>query len=162
MKKNPELGVRSAKASDISRILELECQMAEYHHKLDPSIWSKWNKNDPKIQALVRERWAKRKNTLLLVLLCNKEIVGYATFDIRAPGTTTVIKKLGYLEKLFVEKPYRKLGLGKKALQTGDIWFKKHGVHDIMLQVDIGNKVGVKTWQHLGFCTTRHVMRRKI
>ncbi len=162
MTKKLKIALRPARVSDIPRIIELECQMALYHHQMEPRVWSKWDKNDPEIQALVRERWTKRKDALLLVLLCDKKVVGYATFDIRSLGRVTAIKKLGYLEKLFVEKPFRKLGLAKMALAKADQWFKKNGVQEIMLQVDIANTGSVKAWRHLGFYPTRYVMRRSL
>ncbi len=153
--------IRSATIKDLDRLVDLECQMAAYHHRLD-SIWARWNKRNPLVKKIITEAIKKKRDEMFLVLLCNNHIVGYATAYIEKKGSVYSIKKMGHVGSVYVEKNYRKLGLGKLAIEKLLHWFRKNHITEVTLQVDANNNIGVSAWKKIGFKDWRLVLRKSL
>lgn len=151
--------VRPARLSDFQKVLELECLMSEYHHRLNPLFWARWDKDDKKIQEHVRQHWEK-KNKLARIFVASLEgvVVGYLTVTCRILGPDTTFQRMGVVEKLFVEKQLRKSGVGRALLAEAGRWFKRQRIDKAFLQVDIRNTAGVRAWKKMGFTAERYTM----
>jgi ribosomal protein S18 acetylase RimI-like enzyme len=152
------LSLRPAKTADAERLIDLFIQMADCHHRLDHT----WNKGDKEtIKKLVRKLLKRGKGDLLLVLLVNKNIVGYTTATIRE-SALYANGKIGHIGSVYIEKPYRKLGLATLAVDESLKWFRKNKITHVDLNVDVKNHIGIAAWKKLGFTEWRLTLRRKI
>jgi len=137
--------IRRAKIDDLPQLIVLLKAIAHYHNDLSP-IYPKIPKNPS--ERLVK--LIKRRKAILIVAENNKKILGYFAADIRKTRMR-VYKSMGYVTDGFVDKRYRRQGIGKSIFSFIKEWFLKHGIRRIELIVDTENEIGIKAWQSYGF-----------
>ncbi len=67
-------------------------------------------------------------------------------------------RSVGYVNGLYVEPPYRKLGIGSLLLQAGWSWFRQHGATLVELYTAVENIPALRFWQKHGFFQSEIVM----
>ena len=99
------------------------------------------------------ERSLLSEDRLLLVAEIDGKIVGYAAAEIQARSPIFRIAKNGYINDVFVEEEFRKLGIAREFLTELKKWFESKGIKHVELSVLADNEVGKKTWAKFGFET---------
>lgn len=156
------LNFRKAQKKDFDKLVALQFEAWNYHHRND-SLWSNSQGQSRAIRAVVKDSFfQKHKNYLAIVLTCDKDVVGYATAEIKNKGSAYSEKKIGHIGTVFIDSKHRKLGLGKMAIDYFFKVFKKNNVKTITLNVDVKNKAGVSAWKRMGFKDWRLELRMKL
>jgi len=155
------IAIRRANTKDIERLVAFQQQIASYHSRFDKiyNPGKKISKTAIKkhMLSLLRKREAR-----VFALLHKDDIVGFATVHIKKMSPVFSETKMGHIGTVYVEKPYREMGLGKLAISESIAWFRKNRISEVDLSVDAKNKTGVKAWRKIGFYKWRYSMRMKI
>jgi aminoglycoside 6'-N-acetyltransferase I len=113
-------------------------------------LWSKYSRAKLKkeFEGIFK---SKREETFLCI---DKEgkYVGFINISLRyefVPGATS--SPVGYVEGIFVKKEYRKNGIAKKLIDTGEEWAKSKGCKEIGSDTELHNKPSQEFHKKLGF-----------
>ena len=98
----------------------------------------------------------------MYILLYGNHVVGFATAHIKKMNPVFSISKMGHIGTVYVEKKYRKAGLGKLAINESMGWFRKNHIQEVDLLVDVRNFSGVIAWKKTGFKDWRLVLRKRV
>ena len=144
-----EFKIRRAVLKDVDAIVELNKQLADYHRKIDkyykPS--SKTRKGFRKyLLEIIRKRCVR-----ILVAEVDNRVVGYFIGIIEKAKPFLTPKKIGKISDAFVEKKYRRFGIGKSMFDELIKWFKRNKIKYVELSVDSRNRIGIKAWHKFGF-----------
>lgn len=157
--------VRKATVKDIPNLIKLFRGLVKYHQKIytkDDKFYNKEIKN-------VRGLWMKfikkninNKNSLILISYDNKKPVAYSISYIKDNIPVYSIKKYGYISDLYVDKNYRKKGIGKELVDMSKKRFKKKGIKFMSLEVNHNNNHTIKFYNKYGFKEYHKSMRMRI
>jgi aminoglycoside 6'-N-acetyltransferase I len=94
--------------------------------KMAEQLWTKYKKDD--LATHLRNACNSKTKKVFLALTPEEEVVGFSIFSIRTDyveGATS--SPTGYLEGIFIEAGFRKLGIAKSFIQQGEAWCKEKG-----------------------------------
>ena len=133
----PNLSLRPATADDLERLAEMNRQLIE----------DEKSANLMDVERL-RERMRRWLETdYRAVLFMQDEVIGYALY--RFEDETFRERRVVYARQFFVERAYRRRGLGREAFsQLRETYFEKAHVR---LEVLTANPDGSAFWESLGF-----------
>lgn len=106
--------------------------------------------------------WILSDDHALFVVKEAETAVGYLLAEITLFPMEYEVRKRGLIAGLYVERRFRREGLGRKLLEQAYAWFDKHGVTIIELVDRYGNDVGRSFWASEGFEPSRLILRRTI
>lgn len=141
--------IRKAKLDDISDIVDIWAEMADYHATLN-RFFSR--RDDAKI---VFNKYLSEKigenDWLLLIADDSDKILGYSlgTLFNYLPVYTDIC--CGYIQDIGVAIPYRRKGIGKMLVQEMTRWFSKKCVKRIEIEMICGNHDAYAFWKTFGF-----------
>ena len=150
--------IRDATKRDIQFIVKLVRQMVDYHQMIDKYYKAYSNYDDRGIRDHY-ELLIKDRNTKIIIAEENKKVIGYFMGTIEKAPQYVNPKRTGVIFDAFIEKKYRKQGIGKKIFKELLEWFKKNKIKHIELTVDARNKIGIRAWKKFGFFDFRLKMR---
>ena len=106
--------------------------------------WELWG--DPETKWYTKESlriWIQNpRDDVLLVARISDSLVGLCF--------TCNLRSWSYCAGLYVDKAYRKLGLGKQLVEkTSELMFKK-GIREIVFLADLKNKSGIDFYRKVG------------
>lgn len=107
-------------------------------------------------------KYAKGKNKWCLVAEENKKIIGFLLMEIKKRPSYYVVKKIGYIDLLIVDKKQRRKKIGKKLSQEAKKIFKSKKLKYSEILVNTPNKTALKFWNREGFKEYRKEMFKKI
>lgn len=87
---------------------------------------------------------------------------GYSLISIRIRPPIARLRRLGYIDDLFVKKEYRGLGISSKLKDEATRWFRKKGIRHVALVVGKGNEPAHSIYEKWGFFDYHVEMRMKI
>ncbi|MBI5393384.1 GNAT family N-acetyltransferase [Candidatus Woesearchaeota archaeon] len=113
-------------------------------------LWPKHSKNELKkeFKDILK---SKREETFL----CKDDegkYIGFINLSLRyehVPGATS--STVGYVEGIFIKEEYRKKGIAKKLIDTGERWAKSKGCKEIGSDAELHNKASQAFHKRLGF-----------
>lgn len=149
--------IEKASLSDAKKVNDLLTKLIIDEKKYDENI----NRN-----CIVKSFYEKiydDQNVCLLVAKTKekKEIIRYLYGYIRNDGDSTIYKT-SVLDALYVEKNYRKIGCGKKLIETFKKWSLNSNARYIELKVCIQNKEAINLYLKEGIFNQKNIMRAKI
>lgn len=74
---------------------------------------------------------------------------------------STCHESVGEIDSLYVEEPYRKLGIGRSFMSSAVAWLKEHDCMKIVLSVAEGHESVFAFYQKLGFYPRRTYLELK-
>lgn len=92
--------------------------------EMSQKLWKDFERSD--LDGLLRQSVQSDKNLILIAKNSFAEAVGFAIFSIRTDYVEGAEKSpTGYLEGIFVEPEFRKLGIAREFIRKGEIWCKE-------------------------------------
>ncbi len=89
--------------------------------------------------------------------------VGFLEASIRPFVEDCYSDSVGYLEGWFVDPSFRKIGIGRKLVQSAETWARSRGCSEMASDAEIGNEVGIHAHLGLGYGeTSRLIHFRKL
>lgn len=144
--------IRKAKQEDAQRILELLRQIALFHRKGRPDIFS--DKGPKYDLEAVKEKIADEENYVILVAEnSDGYVMGYAISqftDFTGNQLMNDFKSL-YLDDLFVDEKYRSLSIGSMLLEATKQEAKTRGCYNLDLNVWSFNEGAIRFYERHGF-----------
>ena len=154
------ISIRKARIEDIPRIKRIDRfgnQLRRYSglDRLDRNYKPKKNEKGY-FETFVtgKKKWcyvAEQKNML----------VGFALFNIENRAAYFKIKKVGYIDLVYVDKNARGKGVAKMLMNTLISIFSQEGIKHLKLAVHTDNPAH-KAWKRLGFKDYRAEMWKKL
>lgn len=141
--------IRKAQLHDIEQLTDYGVILLKQHSDLDPYFTP--IKTVGKVYRKFLEGYLDSKDKLFLVAESNGIIIGYAVGGIQTRSPIFKVSEIGYINDVFVEKEFRKLGIAKGFLKELKKWFEGKNIQYIELSVHARNEIGKKTWTKFGF-----------
>lgn len=104
----------------------------------------------------------RRKDAAVFVARENGKLVGYLIAKIEEGPPVFKLKKRGLITDAFVERGYRRRGIGRRLVERALDWFKAQNLESAELSVYVKNMAGRVAWKQMGFEEHAIVMRRKL
>ena len=82
------------------------------------------------------------------------DYVGYCLSSIEAT--------LGEIESIFIEKEYRKFGLGDKMMNNALKWFESNGIKNIEINVVYANDEALPFYERHGFHVGNYILKQRV
>lgn len=143
-----DITIRRADSKDIESIFDLWVSLAEDQYRMDTrfalSIDAKerWRNDYP--------HWVKDRTHLLLLAATPAGPVGFIHARRFAPGAMFVEVPEVYVEAVFVQPDYRRLGVAHELLEMVREWSVALGVERIRFNVLARNEAAIRFWQREG------------
>ena len=108
---------------------------------------------DKRIESIYKK--AQKGIIKIDVLLDNdkRDIVGYCLSSIE--------DNLGEVESIFIEKEYRKFGLGDKLMNNALQWFNSNGIKNIEINVVYANDEVLPFYEKHGFHIGNYILKNR-
>jgi len=97
------------------------------------------------------EKFVLGKNKWVYIAEENKKIVGFVLFNIEKREPYWNIKKVGYIDLLFVSKTARQKGIANMFLEKAYEIFKTKDLDYVTLDAQTANNLAIKVWKRKGF-----------
>jgi ribosomal protein S18 acetylase RimI-like enzyme len=140
------LKIRHAEERDLQEIVKLSEMLGRDESTMDSMI-------SPLPSQFQSPSWIlkniKGENTVVFVAETEGKIVGYSLGWVNQPWAYK--KKRGYICDCFVEKSYRRRGIGKALVKAMIDWFKEKGVECIEADVYSSNIPSLILFRKFGF-----------
>ena len=88
---------------------------------------------------------------MFISLIKDSEIIAFVEVSIRESMDRVIPEQVGYIEGWYVEKKYRRKGIGKALFQAAEKWALKKGCSEILSDTDLENHISQKAHQALGY-----------
>lgn len=152
--------VRRASSDDLQAIASLWMGLARYHEPKS-SYFELAPGAERKFASYVR-RLMKRKDVAVFVAQKNSGLVGYLIAKIKEEKPVFKLRKRGHITDLFVEKDYRRQGIGRKLVKEALAWFRSRNLQFVEISVYVKNISGKIAWKRMGFKEHMILLRRKL
>ena len=97
------------------------------------------------------QKFIGNKTRNAYIAIHNNKIIGYITFYIKDQPNYWVVKKIGDISGLMVNKNYRKNGIGKKLVTKTIDYFKQNDIKYYSVFTSINNNDGISLYKKCGF-----------
>jgi ribosomal protein S18 acetylase RimI-like enzyme len=163
-----DIKIRKANIKDIDQLIEIE---KEFDSDDDNSDFEKMYGRIKNIRPegdyyknCFLEYFEDSKKAAGFVCIKDKKIIGFVfyTFINKRPVERYKVKKLLFLDSIFVTKKYRSLGIGKVLYSEVEKVCLKNKLNFIGLSVLKENKKALKLYKNLGFKEERIRMTKQI
>jgi [ribosomal protein S18]-alanine N-acetyltransferase len=156
--------LRKAKKEDFEEYYKLEVEYTKYNNSLEKEKKLRYKvvKTEQKKSFLKN---LKKRNKLFLVLEEEGNLFGYLYGTIEKgayPGYRSGVKKLGYLENIYVSKKIRAKGFGRKLIDEYLKFLKEKKIQYVFLHAVIPNKIALEFYKKLKFTPIEYKMMKKI
>ncbi len=91
------------------------------------------------------------KYCVFVCLNAEQKIIGFVEVSTRESLDRIIPEQIGYIEGWYVDKDYRKKGIGKALFQAAENWVLKKGCNEILSDTDLENNISQKAHRALGF-----------
>ncbi len=143
--------IRKATSGDIKKLSELAGKNMDYHAKIIRSLKLRTNSE-------VKENYKKyflevlrNVNKRVYVADSEGELIGYIEGVVRRGTKYMRYSKEASIRDFFVDKKYRKEGVGRELTDALIKWFKEKKVERIALSVNSENIPAIKFYEKYGF-----------
>ena len=131
--------VREIRAHEKNDWISLRCK-----------LWPEENKAAHTIEA-EQMLSLPEKYCVFISLIKDSEIIAFVEVSIRESMDRVIPEQVGYIEGWYVEKKYRRKGIGKALFQAAEKWALKKGCSEILSDTDLENHISQKAHQALGY-----------
>jgi len=141
--------IRKAKKEDLNELLETYLSYLTSFNSFNKQKFLVSEKIKSATKKQLKEI-IQNQNFLLLVVLDNKELIGFINCSVHKKGFDPN-RKHAFVNDIFIKKPYRKKGIASNLMKKAITWAKKRGAKEIKLGSNIKNKEALALWPKLGF-----------
>jgi len=151
-----------AEEKHIPDICKLWWEFMKYSESFDP-VFAPVEGAIPLFEKQELRPAMQNKNSLILVALDGKKVVGYGYSLIYGPSKLTMKEdKAGCIHDLFITRDCRRQGIGKTIYTEILKWFRSKDVNRIYLDVNVNNHEANEFWRKLGYTYFQITLSRKI
>jgi len=147
---------------DEKGVIDMEKIIQANEHYLEPlthmamDLWPGHGEDEMKNDFVTLLR---SENNRIFLLLKEEETVGFVHFSIRTDyveGSTS--SPTGYVDGIYVKPDFRRMGLSKRLIKTGESWLKEKGCHQIASDIEWTNDESYRFHKGIGFKETNRLI----
>ncbi|MDN3669063.1 GNAT family N-acetyltransferase [Echinicola jeungdonensis] len=125
--------------------------------KMSQKLWKDFDK--AQLENLLKQTTQSEKYNILIAKDPKGKCVGFSIFSIRTDYVEGAEKSpTGYLEGIFVEAEFRKMGMAKEFLRIGEFWCKEKGCTQIGSDTWLNDKESREFHKRVGFWEEEEVV----
>ncbi len=156
-----QLKVRRARETDIDAIMVLFAQIAAYHARIQPDVYTDADMNAFRkcvLEQLVAENWS------LWVAEHAGQLVAYGSVQLRRQLRQygKVMDMSARLDCFVVDESCRHQGIGSRFLQAIETELRRDGMQEMVLTVSTKNAAAVACYEKAGYDTYIYQMRKEL
>ncbi|MGH2372774.1 MAG: GNAT family N-acetyltransferase [bacterium] len=155
-----ECEIRPATARDLPEIVEAWGELALYHAQLDRAFAPAAQWRDEYRQFI--RGLLGRDDALAVVAVQNGRVIGYGVGRISLLPGFFERRRRGYIHDLVTREAYRNRGVGHRLVEALLAWMRDEDTTTVELTVAVRNPQAVAFWEHLGFTSYMHHLKRDI
>ncbi len=143
-----DIKIRKATKNDLNELIKLNQKLFDYEYKnFDKTLDCSWPKKNKKyfLDAITKT------NAFTRVAVCNEKIIGYLIGTIHKEGWIRKIKKIAEADDSYIEKEFRRKGIGTKFMKEFLNWTKTKKVKRVKAVINSQNKKSIGWNKKLGF-----------
>jgi ribosomal protein S18 acetylase RimI-like enzyme len=143
----PRVQIRTARLEDAGALADVYMASAEYHMRLDPSLYRKpeW---EP-VEERYRGRLPSGEDSVIFVAAVGGEVVGFVDLQLKRPdGEPRMLRDAVSVEiDIAVLPDSRGSGIGTDLMGAAEAWASEHGAEFMTLQVHTANLDAIRFYQ---------------
>ena len=143
------LKLRKAKQADVDAILDIWCELMDFHEQFDPTF--KRARNGHKAFGKYLSSQITSRKAIVLLAVEDGKIQGYLLAHTAEKPPVFAARKYGMITDLAVTEANRRGGIGTKLYEESIEWFKSKKIERIELGVTTSNPVSYAFWSKLGY-----------
>lgn len=140
------MDIRKATKKDLPSLIKLSQKLQDYESQFDKTL----KPNVEKESGKIFKKEMKSKDTVFFIAEHKNKPIGYCYGKVQKAHPYREYEKEGFYSDCFVEKQYRKKGVGKALTEELFSWFKEKGVESVKLNTLARNPARF-AWKKLGF-----------
>jgi GNAT superfamily N-acetyltransferase len=141
--------IRPATADDRPRILELWKELMDFHLARDP-LYRCCKDAQANFADFIGKSMAQA-DKFVPVASVDGRVVGYAHGAIQEYPPVFEIVRYGQLVEISVTQSCRRMGVGRRLVESILDWFRSHGLRRIDVRMLAANEVSTRFWAKQGF-----------
>lgn len=165
---NAQIQVRKARHSDVPALVNLWLEFSREHERMvvrkTKSFAAFYSRRDDVAEMADRffRRNIRSRNWEVYIAEVGSAPAGYALFTIKKTPPVYKIDKIGYIDSLYIRKPFRGAGLASRFKDIAADWFHKKGLSHVSLNVAPENIHAHSIYTDWGFLEHQIEMRMKL
>ena len=146
--------IRDARESDLPVLKWFQSKLIVFEKPFDDTII------DGNTRYYNPKSCLKSKKNLMLVAEDNGKVIGGGFCKIEKEPNWSKNKNRGHIGVLFVEKEYRRKGIGSRIIDELVKWLKKKNITDVRIQVYSKNTNAINAYKKYGF--KEHILEMRL
>lgn len=167
-KKLQPIQIRSARLADTEELVAMWNEFAREHRRMvmqktKPfgTFYTKRGDAAEMVERYFRKN-IRSRNSAVYLAETDGTPVGYLLILIRKNPPVFIIDRIGYIDSLYVRKPFRAAGLSSRFKEIAVDWFRGKGLTHMSLNVAPENSHAHAIYKGWGFLDFQIEMRMKI
>ncbi len=141
--------IRKANIADKAGIVKMRITLQQHLEQSNPDIWRITKAGQQKlIQDVIN--MLSEDQSLVLVAEDKAHLIGFANGRI-THRTEYTPAKVGFINMIFVQKNYRRRGIGTQLIHELCYYFESANIQHISLRYVLGDTEAEAFWHYLGF-----------
>ena len=149
--------VRPAREDDLGMIAAMWADMGLQHRQYDPECWDYRPDAPERFRQHLAEMLSKPACVVLVAADDADLPVGFLNGEVKDAVPVSAVAKTAMISNLFVSRPHRRKGLGRRLMEAALEKMKSLGAQEVALQVAQANVSAIRLYEKLGL---RRVMVR--
>ncbi len=145
--------IREASVEDLPILLGFEQDLIKAERPFDPSL------KEQEISYYDIKKMILASDVLVLVASENKNIIASGYASIHKPKVYFKFELFAYLGFMYVIPEKRGKGVNKLLIDKLFDWIRSKGIHEVRLDVYIGNSKAIKAYEKVGF--QKHLIKMR-
>jgi len=141
--------IRAATPADRCHLIKMRLALQRRIEASNPRVWKTTDMSEKWQAHQVDEMLNDKEGTVLIAEKDDRSIgFAYGHIEVRNHLTPSCV---GFIRLIFVNKDYRKHGIGTSLIEEIVNYFKSNGVEEVSLNYILGNSEAKEFWKKLGF-----------
>jgi len=147
------INIRAATSADRCHLIRMRLALQRHIEASNPKVWKTMEMGE-RWQAQQVDDMLNDKEGTVLIAEKDDGAIGflYGNIEVRNHLTPSCV---GFIRLIFVNKDYRKHGIGTNLIEEIVNYFKSNGVEEVSLNYILGNSEAEEFWNKLGFTPIR-------
>jgi aminoglycoside 6'-N-acetyltransferase I len=112
-------------------------------------LWPQLSEAEHAVEAV---QWIRDPNTAALLAIADDgTLLGFVEVGLRAYAEGCETSPVGYVEGWFVDRPMRRMGIGKLLMRAAEDWARAKGCTEIASDTELHNTISQDAHERLGY-----------
>lgn len=130
--------------------------------RLRKKLWDQLTDDEHKVEMMDIYEHSATQLVLMAKYEYEDKLVGFLEASVRPFVEDCSTDHVGYVEGWFVEKQYRRNGIGRRLVRSAESWARSKGCREMASDAEMGNDLSLTAHLNLGYEeTSRLVHLRK-